>query len=104
MTQRKSGIPDLRRSKLASSGKPELAQQRRVGSSTVLRDLGRAFAHPTKIGERAHSITSSARPTIGSGMVRPSALAVLRLITSSNLVGSMTGKSPGLTPLRTLPT
>jgi len=39
-----------------------------------------------------------------SGTVRPSALAVLRLITSSNLVGSMTGKSPGLTPLRTLPT
>src|SRR5262245_27849651 len=30
-----------------------------------------------------HSITSSARPISGSGMVRPSALAVLRLMTNS---------------------
>jgi hypothetical protein len=29
-----------------------------------------------------------------SGMVRPSALAVLRLMTSSNLVGACTGRSP----------
>src|SRR6476659_6075063 len=32
-----------------------------------------------------HSITSSARPSNGNGMERPSALAVLRLITSSYL-------------------
>src|SRR5262245_51800888 len=40
--------------------------------------------------ERAalHSITSSARPSSGSGTVRPSALAVVRLITSSNLTGA----------------
>jgi hypothetical protein len=30
-------------------------------------------------------------------------LAVLRLITSSNLVGTMTGRSDGLTPLRIRP-
>jgi hypothetical protein len=36
-----------------------------------------------------------------SGMVRPSALAVLRLMTSSNLVGFCTGRSAGLSPLRT---
>ena len=34
-----------------------------------------------------HSITSSARARSVGGMVRPSALAVLRLMTSSNLVG-----------------
>src|SRR5262249_33937794 len=47
-----------------------------------------------------HSITSSARASSVSGTVRPSALAVLRLITSSNLVGCWMGKSAGLAPLR----
>src|SRR5262249_62147509 len=35
-----------------------------------------------------HSITSSARASSVGGTSRPSALAVLRLITSSNLVGA----------------
>src|SRR5262252_974720 len=43
-----------------------------------------------------HSITSSAVESSVAGTVRPSALAVLRLITNSNLVGCTTGKSPGL--------
>src|SRR5262249_12471341 len=47
-----------------------------------------------------HSITSSARASRRSGTVRPSAFAVLRLITSSYLVGACTGRSPGLSPLR----
>src|SRR4030095_8737927 len=47
-----------------------------------------------------HSMTSSARASKVSGTVRPSALAVLRLITSSNLVGTWTGSSAGLSPLR----
>src|SRR5438132_5786186 len=34
-----------------------------------------------------HSMTSSARARIDGGTVRPSALAVLRLTTSSNVVG-----------------
>src|SRR5215208_1106388 len=50
-----------------------------------------------------HSITSSAARSSPSGMVRPSALAVLRLITNSNLVGSITGKSLGLAPRRIRP-
>ena len=50
-----------------------------------------------------YSITSSARPSIGSGMVRPSALAVLRLMISSTFVDCTTGSSAGLSPLRTLP-
>src|SRR5262245_10438116 len=50
-----------------------------------------------------HSITSSANNCIALGTVRPSALAVLRLITSSNLVGCTTGNSAGLAPLRMRP-
>src|SRR5205814_10277012 len=47
-----------------------------------------------------HSMTSSARARIDGGTVRPSAIAVLRLTTSSNLVGCSTGRSAGLAPLR----
>src|SRR5207302_1871277 len=50
-----------------------------------------------------HSITSSARASSVRGTVRPSALAVLRLMTSSNLVGCCTGRSAGLAPFRILP-
>jgi hypothetical protein len=47
--------------------------------------------------ERAplHSITSSARASTDDGISRPSALAVLRLMTNSYLVGACTGKSAG---------
>jgi len=51
-----------------------------------------------------HSITSSARRRIDSGIVMPSALAVRRLITSSNLEGRSTGSSPGFAPLKILST
>jgi hypothetical protein len=47
-----------------------------------------------------HSITSSARASTVSGTVMPSALAVLRLTTSSYRVGCSTGRSAGLVPLR----
>src|SRR5262245_37638016 len=50
-----------------------------------------------------HSITSSAMESTSPGMVRPSALAVLRLITNANLVAWITGRSPGLAPLSTRP-
>src|SRR5947207_399768 len=49
-----------------------------------------------------YSITSSARPSSVAGTSMPSALAVDRLMTSSNLVGCWTGKSAGLVPLRIL--
>ena len=49
-----------------------------------------------------HSITSSARASSVGGTSRPSDLAVLRLITSSRLVGNSIGSSPGATPLRIL--
>ncbi len=40
------------------------------------------------------------RASTVSGTVRPSAFAVLRLITNSNLVGACTGRSAGFSPLR----
>src|SRR5262249_12537237 len=48
-----------------------------------------------ELAPRDHSITSSARASSVSGTVRPSALAVLVLTASSNLVGCCTGRSPG---------
>jgi hypothetical protein len=54
-------------------------------------------------GSPPHSITSSARPRIDSGRVRPSWLAVFRLTTSSNVTGCITGRSAGVWPSRILP-
>src|SRR6266446_5865785 len=51
-----------------------------------------------------HSITSSARADRPGGTSMPSALAVLRLITNSNLVDCCTGRSDGFAPLRILST
>ena len=47
-----------------------------------------------------HSITSSARASSVGGISTPRAFAVLRLITSSYLVGACTGRSAGFSPLR----
>jgi len=49
---------------------------------------------------KAYSITSSARASSDGGTVRPSAFAVLRLITNSYLVGACTGRSAAFSPLR----
>src|SRR5258705_13891054 len=54
--------------------------------------------------QRCYSITSSAWASSDDGTVRPSALAVLRLMTSSNLVGRSTGRSDGRAPWRILKT
>src|SRR5262249_27331009 len=53
--------------------------------------------------DSGHSMTSSARARIDGGIVRPSALAVFRLTTSSKVVGCWTGRSAGLAPLRIFP-
>ena len=50
-----------------------------------------------------HSIISSARCCKNHGTSSPSVLAVLRLMTNSNLLGSTTGRSAGLVPLRIRP-
>jgi hypothetical protein len=51
-----------------------------------------------------YSITSSARASSVGGTSMPSALAVVRLTTRSNLVGCSTGRSPALAPRRILST
>src|SRR5262245_36485722 len=51
-----------------------------------------------------HSTSSSARSRNDSGIVRPSALAVVRLMTRSNFVGCSTGMSAGLAPCKILST
>ena len=50
---------------------------------------------------RSYSITSSAIESRPDDMVRPSCLAVARLITRSNFVGRIIGRSPGFSPFRT---
>ena len=50
-----------------------------------------------------HSITSSASNWIELGTSMPSALAVCRLMTNSNLVDRTTGSSAGFAPLRIRP-
>src|SRR6516165_6524073 len=60
------------------------------------------------VGIAAHSmfqsITSWARASSDGGISRPSAFAVLRLTTRSNLVGCWTGRSAGFVPRRILST
>src|SRR4029434_3607911 len=50
-----------------------------------------------------YSITSSAMASSPGGKLRPNALAVLRLITNSNLLDCMTGRLAGFSPLRIRP-
>src|ERR1700736_6130098 len=52
----------------------------------------------TSFAWRTYSITSSASASRFAGIFRPSALAVVRLMTRSNLVGCSTGISAGLAP------
>jgi len=70
------------------------------GGNTRLRRLR---GHNRSSG-RSHSITLSARSTRPAGTSCPIALAVLRLITSSNVVGCSTGRSVGFAPLSILAT
>src|SRR5712692_4383440 len=67
-------------------------------------DAGRRAAQQRDERTPLHSITSSARCWRCKGTSRPSALAVLRLITSSNLTGAWTGSSLGFAPFKILST
>src|SRR5262249_30194275 len=68
------------------------------------RPRGRRAAEKRDELAAPHSITSSARCWKNKGTSRPSAFAVLRLITSSNFVGCSMGKSFGCIPCKTLRT
>ena len=78
----------------------------RHGPPVYLRKEGRGERNAREshsIAILLHSITSSARPSSNAGTSRPIAFAVPTLITSSNLVGCITGRSAGLVPMRILP-
>src|SRR5262249_11684795 len=64
----------------------------------------RAAEQRYELAPAHHSITSSARASSVGGTSRPSVLAVLRLMTRSNLVGCSTGMSPGFVPCKILST
>ncbi len=83
----------------AQQGQRARRVRRRIGRGRG----GRGVSDEMRRGHR-HSITSSATLTRPSGMARPIALAALRLITNSNLVACMTGRSAGFSPLRIRPT
>ena len=70
-------------------------RERPCGSRAA--EKGDEFAPP-------HSITLSVRASSVGETSRPSALAVIRLMTKSNLVGCSTGISPGFAPRRILST
>src|SRR5262245_619206 len=60
----------------------------------------RAAEQRDELAAPDHSITSSSRASSVGGTSRPSALAVLRLITNSYFTGACTGRSAGFSPLR----
>src|SRR5262249_2631333 len=67
-------------------------------------EAGPLFACPPHSSRTTrHSITSSARASSVGGTSRPSASAVCKLMINSNLVALITGRSVGLSPLRTRP-
>src|SRR6516162_2465187 len=85
------------RDKVTSSAQPMVPPSGRLSQGSSLSIL----TEPHDELATPHSITSSARASSVSGMVRPSALAVFRLITSSYLVGACTGnRMPELRPQR----
>ena len=80
------------------SADPKRTRHRLIGASPPGRIPGRVFYMGP--GPTRYSMTSVARSIIDGGMASPSALAVLRFTTISNLVGNCTGRSPGFAPRR----
>jgi hypothetical protein len=73
---------------------PKAEAQRTLEAVGCRRLFGKVLASCAPAHSVPHNtywITSSARRSSDGGIVIPSALAVLRLITSSNLVGWVTG-------------
>src|SRR5215469_18304129 len=64
----------------------------------------RAAEQHDELATAAHSITSSARVSSIGEILMPSAFAVIRLMTRSNLVGCSTGRPAGLAPRKILST
>jgi hypothetical protein len=82
---------------------PALESRREQARGPVERPYRRTAESRDELAS-PHSITSSARNRRASGIVRPIALAVLRLITNAKFVGCSIGKSAGAAPRSTLST
>ena len=80
--------------------KTEVAALRRDGCFAPVNRHRQALARPRRAKRRHHSITSSASASSFAGISMSSALAVLTLMTSWNLVACMTGRSAAFLPLR----
>ena len=86
---------------------PEAGAQRTLEAVGCRRLFGKALAScepASGLPHNAYWITSSAKRSTDGGTVILSALAVLRLMTSSNVVSCSTGRSAGLAPLQILST
>ena len=75
---------------------------------SVIADIGRQPGSAKTGREQlqqmaSYSITSSASASSAGGTLRRSILAVCRLMTNSNLLDCITGKSAGFAPLRMRP-
>jgi hypothetical protein len=81
---------------------PEVPRGARLEGRTPFFHPYGILAQPVGVSRR-YSITSAVRARIDGGTVRPSASAVLRLTTRSNVVGCWTGRSAGFSSLRILP-
>src|SRR5262249_55376963 len=92
---------DLRQDRCRSFGRPHRRRLLRLCCKRPCR------SHASEQADELaplHSITSSARASSVGGISRPRALAVVRLMTRSNLVGCSTGMSAGFTPRSILST
>src|SRR5262249_37968836 len=98
----KSGGPLALSRRRGRAQKPDSRQLRWLLRARRERPRNRAAEQRDELAP-FHSITSSARPSSGSGMVPPSALAVRRLMISSTFVDWWTGRSAGFSPLRIRP-
>src|SRR5262249_27367483 len=80
-------------------------RQRRLLCARRERPRGhRAAEKRDELAASDHSITSSARASSVGETSNPSARAVTRLMTNSNLVACTTGRAAGFAPVRAWPT
>jgi hypothetical protein len=94
----------LRSTVRMSASHPRATESLRSSEMTLSAKTGREqLQHMPRAEGRVYSITSSAATCRDNGTVSPSAMAVLRLITSSNFVDCWTGRSMGCSPLSIRP-
>jgi len=112
--RREEAFPRRERPSLAicllprNRGQGVLGACRTRKSRGLKRKVPTSQPRPSSLIERpipgSHSITSSATARSCGGTATPSTAAVLRFRTSSILVGCITGRSAGLSPLTIRPT